>query len=503
MEALGFDVTLTTVAFSLLVILATYVAISDLWRELELSSTHPPYVRRDYVCHHDLVDPRIRADHLAFNAHLHEAFDGHRFVPVQGEDGCFIAFTHATCKEVMNDHVSFSSNPFPDDRLIALNTMAKADHSRVLRYVHSFYSAASIQNLESKLEEVVEGCTAELQGSNSADVVQWAKRIHMASTLSRLGVSWVTDWALVDEVIHLNNAMVALVAPLGGVGKKYSTLPWGYKLKVLLGVLQSIVPLLRLVQRLGLAAAWAIIRLDVTVLWPPAKPRIGLWWHPELLPLVPKYFLSLLDLLEDTQGEGPLVGMRAGVAKGDLSLAEALTLIVQLMVNMTSANALCSLVYRLAKEQEAFREVVAAQGDLSEAFVQEVLRLDAPLQRNPRRVTSELAQKWRTSGLEPGNQVLLFLGAANMDPSIYEDPAAFRIDRDGELPLTPPLTFGSGIHYCLGSHLVKIELRMALKCLLHRFKSIVVEDFQRLDDVDVGNWGFKKLTVRLEPEESL
>ena len=59
----------------------------------------------------------------------------------------------------MSDHASFSSNPFPDGRLVALNTMGKAvlepqatqfhlelasqaDHSRVLRYVHKHYTQA-------------------------------------------------------------------------------------------------------------------------------------------------------------------------------------------------------------------------------------------------------------------------------------------------------------------------------------------------------------------------
>mmetsp|Transcript_65545 Transcript_65545/g.166066 ORF Transcript_65545/g.166066 Transcript_65545/m.166066 type:complete len:514 (+) Transcript_65545:79-1620(+) len=465
-------------------------------------STGQAYVDRDFVTHADLVDPEIRGNHLAFNAHLHARFAGQRFLPVRGEDGCFIAFAHAICKDAMNDGSTFSSNPFPDGRLVALNTMSKADHSRVLRYVHSHYTQLGVANLEDRIRAVIERCTDELEDGSGGDVVTWAKRVHMASTLARLGVDWdptcntggPASWNRVDEVIALNDAMVALVAPLGGVGKQYSTLPHGQFLRVLLGLIRSLPPTLLMFLRLGFSCAWEIIRPDVTVLWPPRQPRMGLWWHPELLPLVPRYFLALHKLLtHQSAAEGPLEGIRKGVESGDLKLAEALTLLVQLMVNMTSANALANLVYRLGSEKAAAEEVAADPDRLAAAFVQEVLRLDAPLQRNPRRVARPVAGKWADCPLQEGNQVLLFLGAANMDPTVFEDPDKFRLGRE-----TVPLSFGSGMHYCLGSNLVKLEMRAALECLLRRFSSVeVVSSYQRLVDVDVGNWGFRRLEVRL------
>merc|ERR1712048_770258 len=125
---------------------------------------------------------------------------------------------------------------------------------------------------------------------------------------------------------------------------------------------------------------------------------------------------------------------------------------------MTSANALASLVYRLSLEKAAVEEVAADPNRL-DAFVQEVLRLDTPLQRNPRRVVRPVAGKWVGSPLREGDRVLLFLGAANMDPAVFKEPAKFRLGRDEAVPLS----FGSGMHYCLGGHLVKLEMRKALE----------------------------------------
>mmetsp|Transcript_72037 Transcript_72037/g.206769 ORF Transcript_72037/g.206769 Transcript_72037/m.206769 type:complete len:516 (+) Transcript_72037:70-1617(+) len=466
------------------------------------------YASRDFVTHEDLVDAKIRGNHLAFNAHLHQRFAGQRVIPVRGEEGCYIAFSYAACKDAMNDHTAFSSNPFPDNRLVALNTMAKADHTRVLRYVHSSYRQEDIDSLDERILSVIERCTDELESAaagEGGDVVRWAKRIHMASTLARLGVDWVpgdggdapSSWAKVDEVIDLNDAMVALVAPLGGVGRRYSTLPRWQWLQVFLGIVRSVPPTLLMAWRLGISCTWEIVRPDVTVLFPPSRPRMGLWWRPELLPLVPRYCLALHELLQVTPdgSEGPLPGIRQGVLSGDLQLAEALTLLVQLMVNMTSANVLCNMVFRLASERAAAAEV-AAKPELSSAFVQEVLRLDAPLQRNPRRVAKAPGAKWKETELQAGNQVLLFLGAANMDPTVFENPSEFLLNRTGEKGTA--LSFGSGMHYCLGSNLVKSEMRLALECLVRRFSSVaVVAGYRRLDDVDVGNYGFRSLRVKL------
>ncbi|CAJ1346274.1 unnamed protein product [Effrenium voratum] len=341
----------------------------------------PPYRDRDYLHIQDLLNPEVRKHHLDFNAHLHDRFEGKRFVEVRGEPGTFVAFSYATCKEVMSDYASFSSNPFKDDRLVALNTMSKADHARVLKCVHKYYTQDAVQNLHGRVKEVIEKCTADLS-AGKVDVVCWAKRIHMSGTLARLGLN--LDWEAVDEIVKLNDAMVTLVAPLGGVGQRYSTLSRTWMLPFFSGLVRSIWPTLLMAWTLGLRCTWKIIRPDVTVLHPPPRPRMGLWWHPELLPLVPRYFLSLHRILQQ-DSDGPLSGIKQGISNGDISLAEALTLMVQLMVNMTSANALCSLVFRLATEKTAAKEVFADLPSLGDAFIQEVLRLDAPLQRNPRR----------------------------------------------------------------------------------------------------------------------
>ena len=58
-----------------------------------------------------------------------------------------------------------------------------------------------------------------------------------------------------------------------------------------------------------------------------------------------------------------------------------------------------------------------------------------------------------------GDKVVLWFGAANRDPEMFDDPHAFVIDRAPN----PHLTFGWGIHFCLGVHLARAEVRVVLR----------------------------------------
>ena len=64
-----------------------------------------------------------------------------------------------------------------------------------------------------------------------------------------------------------------------------------------------------------------------------------------------------------------------------------------------------------------------------------------------------------------GTFILVNTYAANRDPAIYDDPTRFDITRDDPPPI---LTFGGGVHYCLGANLARRELVEALKILARR-----------------------------------
>jgi hypothetical protein len=78
-----------------------------------------------------------------------------------------------------------------------------------------------------------------------------------------------------------------------------------------------------------------------------------------------------------------------------------------------------------------------------------------------------------------GESVLCLLGSANRDPAVYpDDPERLDITRQN----VRPMSFGGGIHFCLGAQLARIEAEIAIGTLLKRIPDL------RLDDPDTPEW---------------
>ena len=101
--------------------------------------------------------------------------------------------------------------------------------------------------------------------------------------------------------------------------------------------------------------------------------------------------------------------------------------------------------------------------------VDEVLRLDSPVQR-----TGRVAQRDTVLAgvrVPVGKPVMTLLGGANRDPEVFDEPGRFDVGRPnaGE-----HLAFSSGIHYCLGAGLARMEGTVGLQALFGRFPDIAL-----------------------------
>jgi|SRR5579875_1780477 len=108
-------------------------------------------------------------------------------------------------------------------------------------------------------------------------------------------------------------------------------------------------------------------------------------------------------------------------------------------------------------------DLLRADPALVPRAVDEVLRYDPPVQFVGRvaGTDTQLAH----AALTPGTLVMAILGAANRDPARFADPGAFDITRTG----TTVLSFGGGIHYCLGAPLARVQAGTFFAALLTRF----------------------------------
>jgi hypothetical protein len=110
------------------------------------------------------------------------------------------------------------------------------------------------------------------------------------------------------------------------------------------------------------------------------------------------------------------------------------------------------------------RQLAWLRADLARVptAIEELLRFDTPLQLFRRWVYQDIAVG--ETRVKAGGQVGLIFGAANRDPAVFPAPDALRLDRAPN----PHISFGAGIHFCLGAPLARLELAVAFTRLLAR-----------------------------------
>jgi len=168
--------------------------------------------------------------------------------------------------------------------------------------------------------------------------------------------------------------------------------------------------------------------------------------------------------------EGSLIALIAAAASEEgsrLDEAEQLSLLHTLMIagHETTASTLASAMLALAT-RVGLMDRLRSDGSLVKRFVEDVLRIHAPVQGLFRRVRESVA----LGGVElaAGELLCLRLGSANRDTARHGS---------SELPEVPEgglnhLAFGLGLHHCIGAALARRELVLAVEVLLARFQSL-------------------------------
>ena len=130
----------------------------------------------------------------------------------------------------------------------------------------------------------------------------------------------------------------------------------------------------------------------------------------------------------------------------------------------TTTNLIGNMVLTLLRHPDQLARL-RADRSLVPAAVEEVLRYEPPVQVDSRYAFEDVEVAGHV--VQKGCVVMTLLGAANRDPDVIEDPERFDVGRS-EIPL---LSFSSGIHYCLGAALARLEGQVVLTGLLDRFST--------------------------------
>ncbi|WP_157963916.1 cytochrome P450 [Actinocorallia populi] len=157
----------------------------------------------------------------------------------------------------------------------------------------------------------------------------------------------------------------------------------------------------------------------------------------------------------------------AGEGDDALTTAELVTFCVLLLVagNETTTNLVSNAMAALLAHPEAHDRLRADPG-LAAAAVEETLRYDAPGQGLLRE--TRVPVTFGDVTIPAGQTVLTLIASANRDPRHHTDPDTFLLERDQRTHLA----FGTGIHFCIGHALARLESRVAIETLYRRLPDL-------------------------------
>jgi cytochrome P450 len=178
--------------------------------------------------------------------------------------------------------------------------------------------------------------------------------------------------------------------------------------------------------------------------------------------------------------------LASACATGEIDEMAALVIMITLFSagGESTASLIGSAAWILATRPDV-QQQVRDQPELLGAFLEEVLRYEPPFRGHYRHVVNDTS----LSGvdLKAGSRLLLLWGAANRDPSHFENPELFRLDRSGG---KGHVSFGKGVHFCVGAALARLEAKIVLGDLLSRTS--------RIEPAATGRWLPSLLVRRLE-----
>ncbi|WP_297730669.1 cytochrome P450 [Mycobacterium sp.] len=197
------------------------------------------------------------------------------------------------------------------------------------------------------------------------------------------------------------------------------------------------------------------------------------------------YFVPLIEARRVEPRNDLVSAMVAAIDNESLSNVETLMVAITIMVagNETTTNLIGNAVVELLANPDQLK-LLLDDPSLLPSAVDEANRLTAPIQFAFREATEDTEVAGMT--IPKGAIIALHMAAANRDPRRFDDPDRFLITR----PAAKNLSFGHGIHFCLGAHLAGQEVRAAIGGLLPYLDRLEVTDapLQRNPTALLNGW---------------
>jgi cytochrome P450 len=135
----------------------------------------------------------------------------------------------------------------------------------------------------------------------------------------------------------------------------------------------------------------------------------------------------------------------------------------------TTMNLICNGTLALIRHPEEWERLRAEPAGAARLAVEECLRYDPPVKSTQRIAAQDVERHGQT--IRRGDRIRWIMAAANRDPRAFAEPERFDVGRKPN----PHVSFGAGIHYCLGASLARIEGQEVFRALAERFGLLRLE----------------------------
>ena len=205
------------------------------------------------------------------------------------------------------------------------------------------------------------------------------------------------------------------------------------------------------------------------------------------------YVGDLIEARRNTPSDDLISAMIAAESDGDRLSHEELIRMCEAVLMAgtdTTRNQLGCSISLFARHPDQWK-LLAEQPELAPRAVEETMRYMGAVRGTARFASEDI--EYRDVFFPKGSFIAPSLAQANLDPSVFPDPGRFDITR--EPSNRPQLTFGSGIHYCLGAALARAEQQEALTIMADRLPDIEIAGDIRWKPATVGIFGPERLPV--------
>jgi len=210
-----------------------------------------------------------------------------------------------------------------------------------------------------------------------------------------------------------------------------------------------------------------------------------------------EYMLDLIERRRSRPADDLLSDLIAAEEAGDRLSSEEVIMLAEAVLMAgtdTTRNQLACSVALFMDHPDAWR-LLAERPELAGRAVEESMRYLGTVRGTARFAAEDV--EYRGVLFPKGTLVATSLVGANFDPKVWNAPDEFSLEREQS---APHMTFGSGIHFCLGAALARAELHEALPVLAQRLPDLALDGPIEWKPPTVGIWGPSRLPLRFSTE---